>query len=507
MLAAAWQRLLRGELLLDDLWLVLPALLLLISLNFTVIRPHDFWWHVRTGQIIVETGSIPTVDLFSFTRAGQPWTNQAWLMQVLLYELYRLGGLPLVLLWHALVISGGYVAVQWACLRAGVGPRSAALATIAAAAVGMSNWAVRPQSVSFLLFGLTVAVLERHRLAGSKAIWALPALFLAWGNLHGGFVFGMGLLALYGLARAADDLRASRHLQPATRQALAVVGLVAMALCINPQGPLGLARYVLSFFQSNTTQKLNVEFMPLSARNVDGVLFFSITVLFTALALRQRATFSTYQALALLAFGAFSLYSRRVSAWFGLAALPVFAWLLSGVWATPGRPRLRRGFGILNCILLGLALCVALASLPWFRPYLPLPAARRSFVMTAETPIQATQVLCALGPEARVFNEMGYGSYLTWACPQVRVFVDTRIELYPGEMWRDYLAISNAQFGWEEKLREYGVNALFLARDQQETLIAAAKASGEWWVVYEDADTTLMVRGSPQAVMTVSPPR
>jgi len=204
------RRLVKGRPTLSDVWLLLPPLGLLIVLNFTLIRPNDFWWHLRTGQIIFDTGVIPTTDLFSFTRAAQPWTNQGWLMQVILFLLYRAGGLPLIIFFHALTIVGGYVLVEAACLRSR-SQRAAALATLAAAAIGVANWNVRPQSVSFLFFGLLLFVLERHRTRGGKSIWVLPGLFALWVNLHGGFIFGMGLLGIYGLALVRTSSGAGRR--------------------------------------------------------------------------------------------------------------------------------------------------------------------------------------------------------------------------------------------------------------------------------------------------------
>jgi hypothetical protein len=42
----------------------------------------DLWWHLRTGQWIMETGHIPRSDPFSFTRAGSPWVSHEWLSEV-----------------------------------------------------------------------------------------------------------------------------------------------------------------------------------------------------------------------------------------------------------------------------------------------------------------------------------------------------------------------------------------------------------------------------------------
>jgi len=491
------RRLVKGRPTLSDVWLLLPPLGLLIVLNFTLIRPNDFWWHLRTGQIIFDTGVIPTTDLFSFTRAAQPWTNQGWLMQVILFLLYRAGGLPLIIFFHALTIVGGYVLVEAACLRSR-SQRAAALATLAAAAIGVANWNVRPQSASFLFFGLLLFVLERHRTRGGKSIWVLPGLFALWVNLHGGFIFGMGLLGIYGLAHVSENFIRRRASGKVLLQEPAVVVASILALSLNPSGPIGIVRYVLGFFRSDATQNLNIEFMPLNLRTLDGVCFFGLMALFILLMYRRPVTLPPYLLSAMFVFGFFALYSRRVAPWFGFVLAPAFAQLMTRNLASGKSSTVRRqGKSIFNNLLLALLGFLVLLSLPWWRSHLPVPDGRRSYVALAETPIQATQELCRLSDDVRVFNDMGYGSYLIWACPQAPVFIDTRIELYSEEMWQDYLLIINAQFGWEDALAKYGVNTIFARKDQEKVLVAAAKVSGQWQTLFEDEHTVLLRRVPP----------
>jgi hypothetical protein len=52
----------------------------------------DLWWHLRTGQLIVDTGLVPHSDPFSFTRAGSPWVSHEWLSEVVFYEIWKFAG-------------------------------------------------------------------------------------------------------------------------------------------------------------------------------------------------------------------------------------------------------------------------------------------------------------------------------------------------------------------------------------------------------------------------------
>ena len=72
----------RFVLTLDHVWVIVALILLAVRPLLTPIPPNDFWWHLATGRQILAQGAIPTVDSFSFTRAGEPFFNQGWLAQL-----------------------------------------------------------------------------------------------------------------------------------------------------------------------------------------------------------------------------------------------------------------------------------------------------------------------------------------------------------------------------------------------------------------------------------------
>ena len=99
----------------------------------------------------------------------------------------------------------------------------------------------------------------------------------------------------------------------------------------------------------------------------------------------------------------------------------------------------------------------------------------------------------ASGPR-RVFHSEVYGSYMIWALSETRVFVDTRIELYPEEQWRDYLALNRARHDWQAVLERYDVDTLLLERGKQEQLIEAATLSSTWRSIYQDDQAAILER-------------
>jgi len=451
---------------------------------------------------MVDHGAIPRADLFSFTRLGAPVAYQMWLTQVVLYMLLAAGGLPLVIFFNAVTITAAYGFLLRVCARAGGDLRWAALATFAAAAVGVTNWNVRPQTVSVLLLALTLYTLDYYavrshdgesaRHGGGGAIWWLPLLFAVWANTHGGFVFG---LALVGCSLGAQLVDWGRRRYPFPKRLVLVTAASAGATLLTPLG-LRMVDYVLGFIEHPVTRSLNTEFMPPTLQTAAGQFFFALVLSLVVLIFASRRRPTVYEALRLLVFGALALMAVRNVIWFGFAAAPTLAASISRLAAGrpigQGRPGGRKW---INVAAGGtIALLVAL-SLPWFRPWLPLPAVRRSYV-SPDTPAESVEFLRDLSAPPRVFHSQSFGSYMIWAIPEVPVFIDTRVELYLPPQWIDYLALNYARFDWETILNRYDVDTLFLQRGEQDSLIEAAGGAPGWKQGYADEQAVIFLRGT-----------
>jgi hypothetical protein len=151
---------------------------------------------------------------------------------------------------------------------------------------------------------------------------------------------------------------------------------------------------------------------------------------------------------------------------------------------------------VLPSTLLTCALLAALVAVqPAFKPRLGLPLPYRNLfanvpgaaeLFSADTPAAAAEYL-RTHPGGRLFNEMGYGSYLDWALyPTMQVFVDPRVELYPSDLWQDYLAIGEARDYNALLVGKYGVTRVLLDRHQQPRLAAALAADSGWEREYAD---------------------
>ena len=87
-------------------------IVLFLCLFLMTLRPiadPDFWWHLRTGQFILQTHAIPHIDPFSYTKAGQPWITHEWLSELLIYALFRLGSYGLLIFTFSIIITAAFL--------------------------------------------------------------------------------------------------------------------------------------------------------------------------------------------------------------------------------------------------------------------------------------------------------------------------------------------------------------------------------------------------------------
>lgn len=452
------------------------------------IRPHDFWWHLVIGREILQTGHIPTVDTFSYTRIGEPYPSYAmfWLADALMYGLYALGGPALIVFAHSLLIMSAYGLILWTAWEAS-GPRAAALGIVVAAALGLDDWNVRPQAFAFLagaLFLRGLAGLERS----PHWLWIFPLGMALWVNTHGSFPLGLLLVGLTLVGKALEGWIGGERGIP-VRRFLRAFGLTVLATGLNPRG-FGVYAYLIMMARNPVIRTMVPEWAP-PGLDRHGLLFYTVVAMMGLLLAIPPRRLPPHHLLIAGAFALLGFQTSRGVVWFGMVAAPILAARIQVLW--PERPG-RTGIPVLNGLFLGLLGGMALAALPWFKAWWPMPPAKAGLI-SMETPVAATAFLLRERPPGPLFHALSFGSYLIWAAhPDYPVFVDTRLELYPMAIWEDYLAISAAAPGWEDRLARYGVCLLMLSPMEQPALVEAVARSPRWEQVYQDEAASIWIR-------------
>ena len=501
----------------DRLWILVILTLLLVMGSVRPLPPNDLWWHARIGSDILDTGHIPRYDEFSLTERGQPFFYQSWLAEVLMAGLLRLGGVRLLVITRALIMTGLFGAVMLLCLWASGWDRRAAIPpTLATILLGLGNMTVRPQLFAYPLFIAVYALLWRYRRGGARrSIWLVPVLTMVWVNVHCSFALGLGLIWLvflgellsHSLPALAGGL-ASAQSNP--RERLRTLGLVAAistaVILLNPRGA-DIAAYIADLLTDAPSQLLGAEWQPPDPKSGLGQSFYVLLLMgIAALALARPPVALTDLSL-VLAFTWLAASGVRYVVWFALVSAPVLAGALPRFpwddlvrWRDrlAGHPlgqRLLHGDGSGYPGFRRLALAAVTISL-FIVTLLFLFHPDDDLWLTPYTGTDATGFIEQNGLQGRLFNELGRGSYLIWRLgPAQPVFIDPRFELYPLEHFEDYLALSKAEAEAEALLDAYDFELLLLGRESQAPLVELASGQPERWrQIYEDDYTLLYQR-------------
>jgi hypothetical protein len=469
-------------------WLKIATLVLtaicLLGLFSPEITDTDFWWHLKTGQYIIDHHSLPVPDPFAYTTPNQGVGNfnltHEWLSQVLLYAVYSVGGFPGIVLARALLLTALCGLAGFLSARLSGNFFAGIAVAFACASVLVEFAADRPALITFLGVAVFVTLLELRR-----SLWALTAVALLWANSHGGFFLGWVVLLAY-CADAVLSRRDIRQLWLVTACSIAVSG-------INPNG-FGVVSTVFAYRHSPMTANL-VEWQPPklwgAPYGFDILLYAAAVVLILSWRKVRPAhwiLFVAFAAASLLAFRNIPLIGFLapvlIAAYFPLR-LPSFP-----AWTPP--------------ILASAAIVAGFAQGRFFQlRFAPwtVPAGAADYLLNHHL----------TGP---IFNTYEQGGYLIWrASPETRVFIDGRS--LSETVYRDYKQIlfntgsvaDRITGPREELLNRYGIQVVVMNTIDYVSgalyplaTALANPASTEWDLVYDDAQAVIFLRRPPPAI-------
>jgi hypothetical protein len=455
----------------------------------------DMWWHLRTGEFILQHG-IPTQDVFSFTVPNNAWVTHEWLSQLIMWLVYLAGGLPGLILFFAALIALTFWLLYLACAGR---PFLAAFIVLLAAITSAIVWGVRPQIFNLLLTALFILIVERVKDGRwrVRTLWWLPLLTLVWANLHSGYLLGIVLLGTYAVGDVVQRWLATpteRTLEgTAVSHLFAVTFVSFLAAAINPAGvelwiypflTLGsgaMQAYIQEWLSPDFHQTF---FWPFAAMLALGVLGWIFN--------KDRPTVT--ELLLFLGTGAAGLLSARHIPLFAIVATPIIVrhWLgvasgnqLASVLNNsqedvPMKPL----FAGLNVLLLLLALATAVF---WTNNKI----SNNDAAIAARYPIAAVDFLESSGlAEARGYNSYNWGGYLIWR--GIPVFVDGRADVYGDPFLLVYRRTFEVRPNWQEPLTQYNVEYVLMERGTP--LTAVLTASPDWQPAYQDDIAQIFIR-------------
>jgi hypothetical protein len=468
---------------------------MLIVLAVATVRARfddpDMWWHLKTGEVIWNTHTIPATDLFSYTTNHHAWVDHEWLSQFILYGTYKLGGYTGLMLWLCFCTSALLIGGYALCSLYSGNAKVSLVGALAIWLFGTIGFAIRPHMIGYLLLLAELALLHLGKTRNRRWFMALPPLFALWVNCHGTFFLGLALAGAFwfsSLFTFQSGLLVATRWDPRSRRALTFALLLSgPAVFLNPVGVKLILYPLQTMFVPSIGITQVTEWQPLQFGDARSLAFLGVLgCIFLLVIVRQ--TELLWQELVLLALGTWlATGHQRLLFVFGILAAPVLSRLLSDTW---DQYKAERDRPIPNAVLIALSLVIALWAFP--------NRGNLTAQVEEQSPVKAVEFIKTHHLSGPMLNDWVYGGYLLWAAPDNPDFIDGRGDIfeYAGVL-ADFQKWALLQADPNVLLDKYQISFCLLARHSP--MVQVMSLLKNWQITYQDDNSIIFTRIAPSS--------
>ncbi len=373
------------------LWLLLFSVS--VFLSFSMADP-DYWGHLKFGQTIFETRSVPKTDNFSYTANGRKWINHEWLSEVIFWIFYKnFSDSGMVFL--RLVVGIFFCFFIHKIVKSKNIPGSVIAYLLVLFSV-MPFWHFRPQIFTFLFFAILIYLLS------IKKLLFIPPLFLLWANLHGGFL--AGLVYLFAFAIFSSE-----------KIKLFLFFIISVIITfLNPYG-FELWPGIFRAFFNPLTRSYITDWQPPHFFTLDFAGYWGIVLIFVYFTIVKIKKIGLSEIVLPVLFLILSFTSIRHIPIFAIVSAPMLGNYFADL---PEKISSKAVFVIIIFLTL---------TAVYFKPKVMVEVDKNAY------PVEAVQYLKKINFVGNVFCEFDWGEYILFHLyPQVKVSFDGRYDtVYP----------------------------------------------------------------------------
>jgi hypothetical protein len=509
-------------------------LFLMFALHYLSIPlwDSDFWWHIASGRYIVTSLSLPEQDPFCFTSSLEEnknpfpeWENfilkQYWLSQIIFYFIYDSFGTAGIIILRTLLLLLTLVIIFWRLQRWSVNIPLSFIFLFVVFATSLMFTGERPVLFTIFFCVLTFFLIEDFRDRKSKCIFLLVPLMLLWSNMHGGFIIGVMVISLFMLGEGINILlKKSVFKKPEIFTLYSALVLATGVSLINPTGWDAFYITVNIPFKFKTIHENIQEYYSLYHYFISKVYplpypYVFLALMFPIIVLLRNRNIELSHIMLLSFLLVPSLLARRFIIYYVVTAAMILGKEIDIILNNLFRKKLPQAST--KKIMIMLTLTVSLSVILYsFRYIYDYDKPTFDVAKTSYVPVDAVTFLEKNKISGNMFNDYGYGGYLSWRLyPTHKTFIDTRSlnisvkmeygwiidTLEPGDINAENSSVSQKPL-WELLLNHYNVTHVILSVvghfSQINPIILALTESKNWTPVYTDQMSAIFIKNIPQ---------
>jgi hypothetical protein len=537
---------------------IVPILIIfsIFLLSLIPINDFDFWWHLKTGDYILENKKLPDTDPFSYTAISEDKDSpkrpqfilkQYWLGQVIFAIVVKIFGLEGFIIMRAVVFALiGLIAFSIGQSK----PRPSDLLLhplpnpppsrgrervggytllLLLALVTTECLTDRPQMFSFLFAIVVIYIIEDLKVYGLRSdesphckisisnfkfkmlndkfrinrcrVYSLPLIMLLWAQIHGGYLVGITYLLVYLIMIPfEEDLKKNRKVL------IPIISISIILTYLNPTHWDAL-KAMLGFYKGETLLKETLEYyspvkiIPFTMKNPGWLSYWALIglSLIALISLFKKRSWSPLIILAGTAVA--SLISMRYTYFFAPVAVAIipFSFNYQSKFSIANlKFKMLNDKFKMNLIIFALILAFTLI---FTYQRVDFKRLLKSDVLYGYFPEQAAEYIVSRKIPGPIFNDVNWGGYLIWRLwPEYRVFIDTRT--LNVDVFRQYLNVMN-DYDKEGRLvlSAYDIKSIITPAINPYTgdifpLVRGLYNDDEWILVYLDGVAMIFVRKS-----------
>jgi hypothetical protein len=483
----------------DVIFILILAIVLSVKGN--LLGDADTGYHIRAGEYILDNLKVPHYDIFSFTTPPIPWTAHEWLSEVIFALIHKFSGLSGLVVAMTIVIASTYTVLLKFLRSSGVNIIVAACIVALAAGASTIHWLARPHIFSLLLTLIWYILLDTYQYKKKNYLYLLPPLMVLWVNLHGGFIAGFMLLAVYitGNLLKAIFVKEDRHeVSQRTKILLIIFFLCLLAALLNPYGykillfPFKLTanKFIMDnvneWLSPNFHTDLRYEYMLLLM-----ILVFGVSML----------KLNSIEVLLVILFTHMSLFSARYIPLYAILLSPLIAKRIDHLMSTVNDRKLIKRF-------LSISERAALTDSET-KGYLWSLLAVATLIIVLfigqveytfdkkQLPFDAVQFIKKEKITGNMFNNDEFGDYIIYAAwPEYKVFFDGRSDMYGVKRMKEYFKVVKIEIGWDKVLAKYDINWIIYGANSPLSHFLIER--DDWKLIHADKVANIFVRNTPE---------
>lgn len=462
------------------------------------VEDYDIWQHIKTGEIILQTKSIPSTDIFSYASPSSPWIVHSWLSEIIFFIIYRLTGINGIIIFKALIITATFYLLYASLSKRDIQFLTLIIPILLGVGASQSGWDIRPQIFTFLLLAVFIWIMDRFKEGNIILLIIIPFITVLWVNLHNGFIIGAAFLFFI----CAGELTKFFLFKDSQRQALKPIIILFI---------ITFSYVIFSLLNPHTYKALIYPFffkmssIPLFLSEWQSPGFWSAPLYWVMLIVTGFSLYFSLKRKMLtdviiyLVFGYLSVSAFRNIPLFCIVSVPILAKNLESLLSTVAKnthkfEKNRHKFLSLENLI---AVIIFLFLLTAFNS----GNAGRLGIKEKEFPVQAVDFIEKVNIEGNMFNDFDWGSYIVWRLwPQRKVFIlGTSID---EKLFLEYFSVVEALPFWEKILDKYNVNYILIKSHyymgSKLPLLYPISESPHWKLIYADVTSFIFIKNHPE---------